>query len=74
MHDRTSIVDLVKRYGGPTIGKTVTLLIDMLWGAVIASGAMYFIPVEDNKKKVVAFGALFLVSWFAVSVAIRWGL
>jgi hypothetical protein len=63
MHDRTSI-ELVM----------LSLLIDAVWAAAIASGAMYFIPIEDNKKKVVAFGALFLVSWFAVRVAIRWGL
>ena len=53
---------------------SLALLIDVMWAAVIASGAMYFIPVEGNKKKVVAFVALFLVSWFAVRVAIRWGL
>ena len=57
-------------------GRTVTLsfLIDVVWAAVIAWWLTNLIPVEGNKKKVVAFGALFLVSWFAVNVSLRWGL
>jgi hypothetical protein len=48
-------------------------LIDVVWAAAIAWGATSFIPVEGNKK-VVVFGALFLICWFAVSVILPWGL